>query len=88
VNVLKWILFSVILAEVIILEVGLYYAVIKAGIPYQDPTTELQFRYTVNMGIGETLIKIGAVMFSVGTLFRIVVGLISRKQDKRTVPLS
>lgn len=58
----RYICNSVILAGLIILFTGLYYVVIKAGIPYQDPPLELQIQYAVNMGIGEILTKTGAFL--------------------------
>ena len=50
---------AIILAGIIIFLVGLYYWVIKAGIPYQDPPIELQIQYAVNMGIGDALVGKG-----------------------------
>lgn len=48
---------AVILSGIILMFLGTYYCVIKAGIPYQDPPLELQIQYIVNMKIGETLLK-------------------------------
>lgn len=74
---------SVILAGLIILFTGLYYVVIKAGIPYQDPPLELQIQYTVNMGIGEILTKIGAILTFWSTIARIfLIKLIKNRQHK------
>lgn len=50
---------AVILSGIILMFLGTYYCVIKAGIPYQDPPLELQIQYIVNMKIGETLLKNG-----------------------------
>lgn len=50
---------AAILAGIIILALGAYYLVIKAGIPYQDPPPELQMQYAVNYGIGTELTKDG-----------------------------
>ena len=79
-NILKKLLFSVIIAGVIILLIGLYYLVIKAGIPYQDPTPELQFKYSVNMKVGETLTLLGFVITTAATLCRIIIGIISSEK--------
>lgn len=57
---LYWIINSVILAGGILFFTGLYYVIIKAGIPYQDPTLEIQIQYAVNMRIGETLVKMAS----------------------------
>ncbi len=39
---------AAILAGIIILFTGIYYCVIKAGIPYQDPPLELQHKNGTN----------------------------------------
>lgn len=43
---------SILLAGILVLAAGLYYKVVKAGTPFQDPTPELQLQYLINMGIG------------------------------------
>ena len=43
----------------IILFIGLYYCIVKAGIPYQDPTPEMLEKYMRDMRIGEYLVIIG-----------------------------
>ena len=48
-NVLKKIFSSLIISGAVILLIGLYYMMIKAGIPYQDPTTEMQIQYEINL---------------------------------------
>ncbi|MCR5120350.1 MAG: hypothetical protein K6B44_12125 [Lachnospiraceae bacterium] len=62
----------------IIILVGMYYLVIKAGIPYQDPPLELQIQYTVNMNTGEELFKTGVLICGIGLIGRIVVSLTDR----------
>ena len=63
---------SVIIAGVIILLIGLYYSIIKAGIPYQDPPLELQIRYAVNSEIGEVLTGRGLLIAVCGSAARLV----------------
>ena len=46
--------------------------VIKAGIPYQDPTLELQIQYAVNMIIGVVLLGNGTVMVICGVIIRLL----------------
>ena len=53
---------AVLLAGLIILVIGLYYLVIKAGIPYQDPTVEMQIQYAIHHGIGSVLSKVGVIL--------------------------
>ena len=44
-NILSQTVNSVMMAGGIILLIGLYYSMVKAGIPYQDPPLELQIQY-------------------------------------------
>ena len=57
---------AALLAGSIILVIGLYYLIIKAGIPYQDPTVEMQVQYAIHYGIGSVLSKIGLVLAVLG----------------------
>ena len=52
--------------------VGAYYAVVKAGIPYQDPTLDMQLRYAIDMGVGTTLLRLGAVLTAVGAALKLL----------------
>lgn len=82
-NILCRVISSVILAGIIILFIGLYYTMIKAGIPYQDPPLELQIQYAVNMRIGETLTGKGFVIAVCGGIVRLILGLILKKGRNR-----
>jgi hypothetical protein len=77
-KVLKSLLNGVMIAGVIMFIISLYYLMIKAGIPYQDPPLELQIQYAVNMGIGEALLKTGLITLVIGAVPRVIVGIISR----------
>lgn len=79
-NVLKKCFSSLIISGAVILLIGLYYLIIKAGIPYQDPTTEMQIQYAVNMGIGNVLSLTGVCMTVLATVIRIILGVIGRKK--------
>lgn len=70
---------AVILAGIMIFLIGLYYWVVKAGIPYQDPSIELQIQYAVNMGIGDILVGKGFVIAVCGGIVRLLLGLIWKK---------
>lgn len=74
---------SVILAGIILLFIGLYYSMIKAGIPYQDPPPELQIQYAVYMGIGEILLKNGFLAAICGGAVRLLLGVIWRKNPPK-----
>ncbi len=74
---------SVILAGIIVLFIGGYYGMIEAGIPYQDPTPELQIKYTVNMEIGEILIGKGFGIAVCSGIIRLIYGLISKMIIKK-----
>lgn len=72
---------SVIIAGVILFFMGLYYSVIEAGIPYQDPPLELQIQYAVNMGIGTILLRNGFVIAIFGGIIRLLLGWIWKKSE-------
>lgn len=63
---------AVLLAGIIMFAIGLYYMVIKAGIPYQDAPLELQIKYAVNMGVGEMLIGKGFLTALCGGVVRLL----------------
>ena len=71
---------SFILAGIILYVIGLYYSMIKAGIPYQDPPLELQIQYAINMGIGEILQKNGFLIAICGGIIHLLLGLIWRRK--------
>ena len=75
-NILCKICTAVMLSGCIIFFIGLYYWIIKAGIPYQDPPLELQIQYTVNMTIGEILLKNGFVIAISGIIVRFLLKII------------
>lgn len=69
---------AILLAGLIILVIGLYYLVVKAGIPYQDPTVEMQIQYAINDGIGSVLSKAGFILALCGGIARVVVWRVGR----------
>ena len=69
---LKSLSVSIMISGGILYLIGAYYAVIKAGIPYQDPTQELQIEYAINMGIGSLLLKWGFLLLISGGILRIL----------------
>ncbi len=79
-NVFKKFISSLIISGAIILLIGLYYMIIKAGIPYQDPTTEMQIQYAINMGIGDVLSLTGFCMTAGAAIIRIILGIIGKKK--------
>lgn len=74
---------SVIMAGGIILLIGLYYSVVKAGIPYQDPPPALQIQYAVNMGIGEALVGKGFAIALCGAAVRLILWLVRKNGRKK-----
>ena len=45
---------------------GFVYDVVFAGIPYQDPTPELQARYDFHSAVAESLYTTGGTIFLLG----------------------
>ncbi|MBD5094922.1 MAG: hypothetical protein HDT26_11735 [Subdoligranulum sp.] len=71
---------AVLLAGGIIVLIGLYYWIVKAGIPYQDPPLELQIRYAVNDAIGMTLLAAGFKTAFCGGALRLLLWLAGKKR--------
>lgn len=74
---------ALILAGIILFFTGLYYSVIKAGIPYQDPPLELQIQYTVNMRIGEILLRNGLLIVVCSGILRLIWGWMMKKYQQK-----
>lgn len=72
---------AALLAGLIILTIGTYYAVIKAGIPYQDPPLELQIQYAIHSGIGNELCKTGFFTILYGIAFLLISRLLPKKHS-------
>lgn len=72
---------SVILAGIMMLATGLYYWVVKAGIPYQEPPLELQIQYAVNMGIGDVLAEKGFRIAVCGGILRLLLRVIWKGKE-------
>ena len=79
-NILKKLFSSLIISGAVILLIGLYYLMIKAGIPYQDPTTEMQIQYEINMGIGNVLSLTGLCMTVGAAIIRIILSVVGKKK--------
>lgn len=78
---------AVITAGVIIWLVGFYYAVVKAGIPYQDPPLELLIRYEINAGIGDALMGTGFwVAVCAGVIQMILAWIRFRRRKNPPIP--
>lgn len=74
---------EVLLAGIIIFSTGIYYCVIKAGIPYQDPPLELQIQYTINWEIGNIMVKEGFLLSICGGIAGLLYKLILKKRRKK-----
>ncbi len=82
-NILCRLLNAIMGAGIILLFIGAYYWMIKAGIPYQDPSLELRIQYEINLRIGEILLGHGFVLTVSGGLIRLLLGRIRKKRAKR-----
>ena len=69
---------AILLAGLIILVIGWYYLIIKSGIPYQDPTVEMQIQYEIDYGIGSVLSKTGLILAVCGGIARVLVWRVGR----------
>lgn len=82
-SILCSIINAIIIAGIIILFIGLYYSMIKAGIPYQDPPLDLRIQYEVDAGIGHVLTGIGFKIAICSSIIRFVLNLIWKKYQKK-----
>lgn len=71
---------SLILSGIMIFIVGLYFWMIKAGLPYQDPTPEMSFNYAVNYRVGQVLLLLGAATLVIGGVGRIVIYMTEKRK--------
>jgi hypothetical protein len=54
------------LLGIVIVVTGFVYDVLFAGIPYQDPTPELQARYDLHSSVAGIFYKTGGIVFLAG----------------------
>lgn len=74
---------AAIIAGIIIFFIGLYYCVVKAGIPYQDPPLDLWIQYEVNAKIGDILTANGFKITICSGIIRLLLGLIWKKYRRQ-----
>lgn len=72
-NMKKIINIGIATLGVILILLGFYYAAIKAGIPYQDPTPELLKRYNHDMNIGMAMFFTGLGVEAVECLYCVII---------------
>lgn len=80
-NLLCSICNAFLIAGLIILLIGIYYAMIKAGIPYQDPPLELQIQYQIDAGIGSVLTGTGFQITIFSGVIRLALHFIWKRQN-------
>ena len=73
---------AVILAGIILIIIGFYFSVVKGGIPYQDPTVEMQIRWQAYHLAGEYNMKTGVFLLLCGAILKIVNWMMVRFQSK------
>ena len=79
---IKIILNVLIVAGALAFVIGLYFWIIKAGIPAQDPTPEMKAQYAQNMLIGDALVLSGFLTCITATIPRVIIGIFSRRRNK------
>ena len=63
---------AILFAGIINTLIGEFYTLLVAGLPYQDPTLELQIQYSINQGVGNVLTEIGFRMLILGIILSII----------------
>lgn len=71
-NKVKSVISSVIIAGIILFAIGFYLAAIKGGIPYQDPTAQMQIKWQAYKMAGEYNMSAGLLLTFCGVLAKIV----------------
>ena len=56
------------IAGLVIVVIGFIYDILFAGIPYQDPTPEIQARYELHSSVAGLFYKTGGVVLLLGLL--------------------
>ena len=77
----KQIFNSVIFAGVIIMFIGGYFYIIKAGLPYQDPTEDMIVRWSAYAYAGKICLSYGSVICFVGLVGKIICKILIRKRQ-------
>ena len=60
------------LIGIAIIVIGFLYDLIFAGIPYQDPSSQMLEKYNQNLFISDVIIKFGLLVTIVGIVFKII----------------
>lgn len=72
-----------LILSIAIFVIGFYYSVIKAGIPYQDPTPAMTEKYISDMSFGDTCMLAGIIMCVASVVLLIVLKAYNNKKQKR-----
>jgi hypothetical protein len=63
---LKCLFVSLLFSGIIVFLIGLYFSFFKAGVPYQDPTTEMTIRWMAYAFAGDTCMFWGTLVSVTG----------------------
>lgn len=74
---------AVIIAGIVIWIIGVYYFMIKSGIPYQDPPLDLWIQYEVDARIGDILMGSGFKIAVCGGMIRFILNLVWKRSQKQ-----
>ena len=62
--------FSWIAAGTILVVSGFAYDLLFAGIPYQDPSPEIQERWIFHKGVADSIMAAGAIVLGIGCIWK------------------
>jgi hypothetical protein len=74
-----------IISSIVIIVCGYVYDLFFAGIPYQDPTSEMSARYALHSGIAATIYTIGFGGLIVGILGGIAKPLADKRKTREFI---
>ena len=80
---LKHLLISLIGTGIGVFLIGLYFSMIGAGLPYQDPTEEMTIRWLANDLAGSLCMKVGGIVFSPGISILIIESILKRRNKAK-----
>ncbi len=58
------------LLGIVIIIIGFVYDIMFAGIPFQDPSTQLMEKYNQNTFVSDVIIKLGLLILLIGIVFK------------------
>ena len=69
---------AIMLSGLIVIAIGIYFSLFKAGLPYQDPTIEMTIQWNAWYIAGDSCLKSGGICFIIGLIGRFLCQIFKR----------